>query len=179
MVCFILQDPQSWKCSTRYSDSSGRALTTNLLVTMTMLGNTKLPLLRRKCFKMQSSEPSVSHHLLSMNIFTLIVLTNLLFLLKDPLPTRFLSTRGQRSCCSSWGKFLSLVSTPPWGLPTLGNHCLLHNLKNVTLRWKRQQFLFYFPGLKAAGWSRWCCWSLSSRWESPGKILIILQVNSA
>lgn len=39
---------------------------------------------------------------------------------QDPLPTHCLFTRGQRSCCSSWGRFLFLVSTQPWVHPTPG-----------------------------------------------------------
>lgn len=37
-----------------------------------------------------------------------------------PLQTRFPSTRGQRSCCSSWAKSQFLVSTLPWGRPMPG-----------------------------------------------------------
>lgn len=39
---------------------------------------------------------------------------------QDPSPTRFLSTKGQRSCSSSWGRSPSPASTPPWALPTPG-----------------------------------------------------------
>lgn len=46
--------------------------------------------------------------------------SELVFSVQDLLPTRFPSTRGQRSCCSSWGRSLFLVSTPPWGRPTPG-----------------------------------------------------------
>lgn len=63
--------------------------------------------------------------------------SELLFSVQDLLPTRFPSTRGQRSCCSSWGRSLFLVSTPPWGRPTPGttHTCsTLHvlNIKNTT-----------------------------------------------
>lgn len=39
---------------------------------------------------------------------------------QDPLPIRFQSTRGRRSCCSSWGRSLFRVSTPLWARPTPG-----------------------------------------------------------
>lgn len=57
----------------------------------------------------------------SLNCFWRLISFKLDSFAQDHSPTRFPSTRGQRSCCSSWGRSRFRGSTLLWGRQTLGN----------------------------------------------------------